>query len=54
MLTIHNLLSPGKWYNLGITKKCNGHKVCTKSIFDYFLLHHLKNLKYLPLPTYLA
>ncbi|URD90338.1 hypothetical protein MUK42_31168, partial [Musa troglodytarum] len=46
ILTIPNLLGLGKLYNFGFTKKLNGHKVFTKTIFDRFFWHHLKNLKY--------
>ncbi|URE43641.1 hypothetical protein MUK42_33146 [Musa troglodytarum] len=46
ILTIPNLLDLGKWNNLGFTKKCDGHKVCTKSKFDRFFSHHLENSKY--------
>ncbi|URE42263.1 hypothetical protein MUK42_23703, partial [Musa troglodytarum] len=46
ILTIPNLLGLGKLNNLGFAKKCDGHKVCPKSMFDQFFLHHLKNSKY--------
>ncbi|URD88416.1 hypothetical protein MUK42_25729 [Musa troglodytarum] len=46
IFTIPNLLGLGKLYNLGFTKKCDGHKVFTKSMFDRFFMYHLKNLKY--------
>ncbi|RWW37827.1 hypothetical protein BHE74_00057007, partial [Ensete ventricosum] len=41
-----------------ITKKRNGYKLCIKlrviSSFDRFFVHHFKNSKYWPLPTYQA
>ncbi|URD72961.1 hypothetical protein MUK42_33769, partial [Musa troglodytarum] len=46
ILTIPNLLGIGKWYNLSFTKKHDDHKVCAKSMFDRFFLHHLANSKY--------
>ncbi|URE47737.1 hypothetical protein MUK42_33242, partial [Musa troglodytarum] len=46
ILIIPNLLCLGKLNNLGFTKKYDGHKVCTKSMFDRFFSHHLENLKY--------
>ncbi|URE11985.1 hypothetical protein MUK42_14458, partial [Musa troglodytarum] len=52
ILTIPNILGLGKLYKLGFTKKLDVHKFCTKSIFDRFFLHHLKNSKYYPFPKY--
>ncbi|URE48396.1 hypothetical protein MUK42_32096, partial [Musa troglodytarum] len=52
ILTIPNLLGPWKLYNLGFVKKHDGHKVGTKSMFDRFFVHHLKNLKCCPFRTY--
>ncbi|URE12017.1 hypothetical protein MUK42_14649, partial [Musa troglodytarum] len=34
ILTIPNIFGIGKLYNLGFAKKYDGHKVCTKSMFD--------------------
>ncbi|RWW67648.1 hypothetical protein BHE74_00024888 [Ensete ventricosum] len=33
---IPNVLAHGKLYEHGVTKKYDGHKLCTKSIFDRF------------------
>ncbi|RRT81767.1 hypothetical protein B296_00012073 [Ensete ventricosum] len=45
-------------YEHGFAKKCNGHKLCAmsrvESSFDRFFMHHLKNSKYWPFPTYLS
>ncbi|URD88014.1 hypothetical protein MUK42_32607, partial [Musa troglodytarum] len=46
ILTIPNLFSLRKLYNLGFAKKTYGHNFCTKSMFDRFFLHHLENSKY--------
>ncbi|URE12170.1 hypothetical protein MUK42_14373, partial [Musa troglodytarum] len=43
ILTIPNLFGLGKFYNLGYYKKRDDHKVCAKSMFDRFFLHHVKN-----------
>ncbi|RWW56488.1 hypothetical protein BHE74_00036782, partial [Ensete ventricosum] len=56
ILAIPNVLAHGKSYELGFMKKRDNHKVCTnsrsKSTFDRFFMHHLKNSKYGPFPTY--
>ncbi|URE47778.1 hypothetical protein MUK42_31709, partial [Musa troglodytarum] len=46
ILTLPNLLGLGKLNNLSFVKKYDGHKICTKSIFDRFFSHHLENSKY--------
>ncbi|URD90572.1 hypothetical protein MUK42_31344 [Musa troglodytarum] len=43
ILTIPNLFGLRKLYNLRFIKKHEGHKVCVKSIFDRFFVHHLEN-----------
>ncbi|RZS25728.1 hypothetical protein BHM03_00058963 [Ensete ventricosum] len=52
ILAIPNILAHGKSYEHGFSKKCDGHKLCVKSSFDWFFVHRLKNLKYWPFPTY--
>ncbi|RRT73276.1 hypothetical protein B296_00026754, partial [Ensete ventricosum] len=56
ILAISNVLSHGKSYEHGFMKKCDGHKLCaksrTKSSFDQFFMHPLRNLKYWPFPKY--
>ncbi|RWV95754.1 hypothetical protein BHE74_00037660, partial [Ensete ventricosum] len=52
ILAIPNVLAHGTSYEQGFTKKWNGHKLYTKSSFDRFLVHRLKNLKYWPFLTY--
>ncbi|RWW38876.1 hypothetical protein BHE74_00055851, partial [Ensete ventricosum] len=52
ILAIPNVLDHGKSYEHGLVKKCNGHKVCTKSNFVQFFEHRLKNSKYWPFRTY--
>ncbi|RRT35861.1 hypothetical protein B296_00046759, partial [Ensete ventricosum] len=52
ILVIPNVLADGKSYEHDFTKKCDGHKLCAKSSFERFFVHHLENLKYWPFPTY--
>ncbi|RRT32470.1 hypothetical protein B296_00054070, partial [Ensete ventricosum] len=56
ILAILDILAHGKSYEHGFMKKCDGHKLCTKSSayssFDRFFVHRLGNSKYLPFPTY--
>ncbi|RWW53630.1 hypothetical protein BHE74_00039874 [Ensete ventricosum] len=56
ILTIPNVLAHGKSYEKGFPKKYDGHKLCTKSLtkstFDQFFVHHLRNSKYWSFPTY--
>ncbi|RWW37452.1 hypothetical protein BHE74_00057424, partial [Ensete ventricosum] len=52
ILAIPNVLALGKSYEHGFTKKCDGHKLCTKSSFDSFFVHRLRNSKYGPFPMY--
>ncbi|RRT37108.1 hypothetical protein B296_00049988 [Ensete ventricosum] len=55
ILAIPNVLSHGRSYEHGFVKKCDGHKLCTKSIFDRFSMHHLsRKFKILPIPNVLA
>ncbi|RZS07474.1 hypothetical protein BHM03_00038298, partial [Ensete ventricosum] len=42
ILVISNVLTHGKSYKHGFTKKYNGHKYCTKSSFDRFFVHRLR------------
>ncbi|RZR78354.1 hypothetical protein BHM03_00003658 [Ensete ventricosum] len=50
ILVITNVLAHGKSYKYGFAKKCDDHKLCiksrTKSSFDRFFMHHLRNSKY--------
>ncbi|RWV88371.1 hypothetical protein BHE74_00042964 [Ensete ventricosum] len=45
ILAIPNVLAPGKSYEHGFLKKCDGHKLCAKSgaksSFDRFFAHRL-------------
>ncbi|RRT39025.1 hypothetical protein B296_00055119, partial [Ensete ventricosum] len=56
ILAIPDVLSHGKSYEHCFIKKCDGHKLFAKSrtewSFDRFFVHHLKNSKYWPFPTY--
>ncbi|RWV77249.1 hypothetical protein GW17_00061945, partial [Ensete ventricosum] len=56
ILAIPNVLAHGKSYEHGFAKKHDGHKLYGKShaesSFDRFFVHHLRNLKYWPFPTY--
>ncbi|RRT48873.1 hypothetical protein B296_00050075 [Ensete ventricosum] len=56
ILAIPNLLAYGNSYEHYFMKKCNGHKLCTKSCvkssFEQFFVLHLGNSKYWPFPTY--
>ncbi|RRT81772.1 hypothetical protein B296_00012069 [Ensete ventricosum] len=49
-LVIPDVLAHWKSYELGFTKKHDGHKLCAKSrtelSFDRFFVRHLKNSKY--------
>ncbi|RRT31104.1 hypothetical protein B296_00058367, partial [Ensete ventricosum] len=52
ILVIHDILAHGKSYQHGLKKKCDGHKLCSKSraesCFDRFFVHRLENSKYWP------
>ncbi|RWW37892.1 hypothetical protein BHE74_00056933 [Ensete ventricosum] len=50
-MAIPNILALEKSYEHGFAKKRDGHKLCAKSSFDQFFMHHLKILKYWPFPT---
>ncbi|RRT43885.1 hypothetical protein B296_00037884 [Ensete ventricosum] len=52
ILAIPNVLAHGKSYKHGLVKNCNCYKLCAKSSFDQFFVHHLENSKYWPFPTY--
>ncbi|RRT60478.1 hypothetical protein B296_00038527 [Ensete ventricosum] len=56
ILPIPNVLANGKLYEHDFAKKCDGHILCVKSraksSFDLFFVHHLRNSKYWPFPTY--
>ncbi|RWV83029.1 hypothetical protein BHE74_00021185 [Ensete ventricosum] len=56
ILVIPNILAHGWSYEHGFTKKCDGHKLCTKSrtksSFDRFFMHCLIISKYCPFPMY--
>ncbi|RWW53345.1 hypothetical protein BHE74_00040189 [Ensete ventricosum] len=56
ILAIPNVLVHVNSYEHGFAKKHDGHKLCaksrTKSCFNQFFVHHLKNSKYWPFPTY--
>ncbi|RWW66994.1 hypothetical protein BHE74_00025590 [Ensete ventricosum] len=58
ILAFPNVLAQRKLYELGFTKKRNGHKLCAKShaklSFDRFFMHYLGNSKYWLFPTYYA
>ncbi|RWW47533.1 hypothetical protein BHE74_00046462, partial [Ensete ventricosum] len=55
ILYIPNGLAHGKSYEHGLVKKCDGHKLCTKSRFDRFFMHRLsRNFKILAIPNVLA
>ncbi|RWV76869.1 hypothetical protein GW17_00062402 [Ensete ventricosum] len=49
-MAIPILLAHGKSYKHAFAKKCDGHKLCSKSRaesrFDRFCVHHLGNSKY--------
>ncbi|RZS21599.1 hypothetical protein BHM03_00054253, partial [Ensete ventricosum] len=51
ILAIPDVLAHDKSYEHGFVKKHDGHKLCTKSRFDRFFVHRLRNLKYWPFPT---
>ncbi|RRT65723.1 hypothetical protein B296_00000278, partial [Ensete ventricosum] len=46
-----NILARGKSYEHDFVKKHKCHKLCVKSSFDRFFMHHLKNSKYWSFPT---
>ncbi|RRT37107.1 hypothetical protein B296_00049989 [Ensete ventricosum] len=46
ILAIPNVLAHRKSYEYGFTKKCDGHKLFTKSTFNQFFMHPLGNSKY--------
>ncbi|RRT33454.1 hypothetical protein B296_00039131 [Ensete ventricosum] len=54
ILAIPGVLAHGKSYELGFTKKLDGHKHCAKlhaeSSFDRFSMHRLENSKYWSFP----
>ncbi|RWW48054.1 hypothetical protein BHE74_00045915, partial [Ensete ventricosum] len=56
ILAIPNVLANEKSYENGFMKKCDSRKLCAKSrsewSFDRFFVHHPKNSKYCPFPTY--
>ncbi|RRT70001.1 hypothetical protein B296_00026253 [Ensete ventricosum] len=39
-------VNPWKSYKHSFKKQCDGHKLCAKSSFDQFFMHHLRNSKY--------
>ncbi|RRT62109.1 hypothetical protein B296_00041330, partial [Ensete ventricosum] len=41
ILPIPNILANRKSYEYGFVKKCNDHKLCAKSRFNRFFMHHL-------------
>ncbi|RRT31167.1 hypothetical protein B296_00057615, partial [Ensete ventricosum] len=46
ILAIHDVLAHGKSYEHGFMKKRDSHKLCSRSSFDRFFVHHLGNSKY--------
>ncbi|RRT45023.1 hypothetical protein B296_00043268, partial [Ensete ventricosum] len=52
ILAIPNVLDYAKSYKHGFVKKRDGHKLFAKSRFDRFFMHHLRNSKQWPFPTY--
>ncbi|RRT47131.1 hypothetical protein B296_00053942, partial [Ensete ventricosum] len=46
ILAIPNVLAHAKSYKHDFMKKCDDHKLCTKSSFDRFFMHRLRNSKY--------
>ncbi|RWW69711.1 hypothetical protein BHE74_00022677, partial [Ensete ventricosum] len=56
ILALPDVLAHGKSYEHSLMKKCKGHKLCVKSraksSFDRFFVHHFRNSKYCPFPTY--
>ncbi|RWW59751.1 hypothetical protein BHE74_00033289, partial [Ensete ventricosum] len=46
ILAIPNVLAHEKSYEHDFAKKYDGHKLCVKSSFDWFFVHHLGNSKY--------
>ncbi|RWV78658.1 hypothetical protein GW17_00060335 [Ensete ventricosum] len=51
-MVIPSVLAHGKSYKHDFAKKRDGRKLCTKSRFDRFFMHRLKNSKYWPFLTY--
>ncbi|RZS23463.1 hypothetical protein BHM03_00056404 [Ensete ventricosum] len=47
-----NRISPWEVVRAWFREKFYGHKLCTKSSFDRFVVHRLENSKYWPLPKY--
>ncbi|RRT83495.1 hypothetical protein B296_00001447 [Ensete ventricosum] len=52
ILAIPNVFAHRNLYEHGFAKKCDCHKLCVKSCFDRFFMHHLGNSKYWPFLTY--
>ncbi|RWW54092.1 hypothetical protein BHE74_00039344, partial [Ensete ventricosum] len=56
ILAIPNVLAHVKTYEYGFTNKSGVHKLCMKSCaklsFDRFFVHHLRNSRYWPFPSY--
>ncbi|RRT70006.1 hypothetical protein B296_00026259, partial [Ensete ventricosum] len=52
ILAINDVLAHGKSYELGFTRKRDGHKLCAESSFDQFFVHRLRNSKYWSFPSY--
>ncbi|RWV86864.1 hypothetical protein BHE74_00044513 [Ensete ventricosum] len=52
MLAIPNVFPHRKSYEHGFVKKCDDHKLCAKSCFNQFNMHHLRISKYWPFHTY--
>ncbi|RRT42686.1 hypothetical protein B296_00010886 [Ensete ventricosum] len=52
ILAIPNALAHGKSYEHGFMKKCDSHKLSSKSRAKRFFIHRLKNSKYWPFPMY--
>ncbi|RWW56367.1 hypothetical protein BHE74_00036920, partial [Ensete ventricosum] len=52
ILVIPNVIAHGKSYKHGFTKKYDSQKLCAKSTFDRFIVHHLINSKYWSFPMY--
>ncbi|RWW56983.1 hypothetical protein BHE74_00036259, partial [Ensete ventricosum] len=46
ILAFPSVLAHEKSYKLGFVKKHDDHKLCTKSSFDRFFMHRLRNSKY--------
>ncbi|RRT85578.1 hypothetical protein B296_00001140, partial [Ensete ventricosum] len=52
ILAIPNIFACRKSYEHGFIKKSYGKKLCEKSRFDRFFIHHLENLKYYTFSMY--